>query len=576
MSLFTKSSKPWNEYLGQSRDTDISKVGDRVKERLRFLAIGEDTLAQVREAAVILAPYQAELVNRFYESITAVDHLKKTIERHSTLERLRGTMERYIGQFLRAEVDQEYIATRTIVGHVHSRISLTADHFISAHHLIIQMMTAILMEKLRRRPDDMMRAVIAVQKLGAFDQQLIVEVYMEETFKSFLFGVSGTLNDMTQLDTTKQLIRAMGEQIGESHSVTAATEQMSASIQEVADQAVNVAERTDDAVKSAEQGKLVIGNALQDIRHVGQVYNDVVAQITELNQHIEKTQGVVGIIRDIADQTNLLALNASIEAARAGEFGSGFGVVASEIRKLSEHTKEQIAQIKHEMESLHEVARHVTGKVSETGRQVEQSVDGAQSADEALESIVATLHEISHSTTQIAAMTEEQTSTVTDIAHRNSVIFDLSSRSEQIAKETSKMVFDLSVQMDEYRKSFFTINVKLNAKDIVKVAKTDHLLWKWKIYNMLLGLDNLSPEAVSSHQLCRLGQWYYGELPSVVKNSSAYIELEKPHKAVHDYAKQAAKCYEAGDIAGAEESFVLLQQASSQVISLLARLESEL
>ncbi|GED33705.1 hypothetical protein BCE02nite_48460 [Brevibacillus centrosporus] len=55
-----------------------------------------------------------------------------------------------------------------------------------------------------------------------------------------------------------------------------------------------------------------------------------------------------------------------------------------------------------------------------------------------------------------------------DIAYRNSIIFDLSKK------------------MDEYRNTFFSINVRLNYKDIIRVAKTDHLLWKWKIYNMLL------------------------------------------------------------------------------------------
>lgn len=56
---------------------------------------------------------------------------------------------------------------------------------------------------------------------------------MEETFKSFLFGVSDMLNHMTQLDTTGQLIKGMDIQIEESHSVSAATEEMSASILEV-------------------------------------------------------------------------------------------------------------------------------------------------------------------------------------------------------------------------------------------------------------------------------------------------------------------------------------------------------
>ncbi|MDR7316152.1 methyl-accepting chemotaxis protein [Brevibacillus nitrificans] len=576
MSFFHKKSKSWQAYLENSRSTNISHVGDRVKDRLAFMGINQDTLLHIKEAAHILTPYKAEIVDQFYGAITSMDHLHQIIVRNSSVDRLRKTMEKYLDQFLLAEVDQEYVATRIIIGQVHSRIHLTAEHFISAHHLLIQIMTSILLEKLHTKPDQMIQSVLAVQKLAAFDQQLIVEVYMEETFKSFLIGISDMLNQLTELDTTKQLITGMDKQIEESHSVTAATEEMSASIQEVAEHAGRVAERTDEAVQSAEQSKQVINSALFDIQQVGGVYDKVLERVTQLNYEIKQTQGVVKIIREIADQTNLLALNASIEAARAGEHGRGFSVVASEVRKLAEHTKEQIALITSNMDSLQRVSEHVTQQIGETGKLVEQSVKEAQFADSELQNIVSTMQEINQSTSQIAAMTEEQTSSVMDIAYRNSIIFDLSAHSQEVAKQTAEIIFELSKKMDEYRNTFFSINVRLNYKDTIRVAKTDHLLWKWKIYNMLLGMENIDANQAASHKTCRLGAWYYGHLPQRVKDQASFKQLEEPHKAVHHFAMKAVESYEKGNLLGAQQAFEQLQVASHHVITLLSQLESEL
>lgn len=114
---------------------------------------------------------------------------------------------------------------------------------------------------------------------------------------------------------------------------------------------------------------------------------DVNAQIQEINDMAHQIFEVSNLIKSIADSTKMLGLNASIEAARAGNAGKGFGVVADEINKLSEQSKNTVPKIK-------KLTDDIKAKVEESKLKSQHSLLSSEEQVASTEEITATIEAI--------------------------------------------------------------------------------------------------------------------------------------------------------------------------------------
>ena len=162
--------------------------------------------------------------------------------------------------------------------------------------------------------------------------------------------------------------------------MASSVEELSVSIEQVAEHARDAQRLSSNSGKAASEGAQVIHQATAAMNHITGFVSKASSAIGELGQRSQEISAVVEVIREIADQTNLLALNAAIEAARAGEQGRGFAVVADEVRKLAERTAKSTRSIAGMIAGIQGGA---TSAVEQMNQGVSQVTEGAVLADRA-------------------------------------------------------------------------------------------------------------------------------------------------------------------------------------------------
>ncbi|MEW9121074.1 MAG: methyl-accepting chemotaxis protein [Thermotaleaceae bacterium] len=139
-------------------------------------------------------------------------------------------------------------------------------------------------------------------------------------------------------------------------------------------------------LQSFSEGLLVsseqLAESMQEMAAGAQIMN---AEIGSIREEIDRLDSVIEYIKSVADTTNLLGLNAAIESARAGEHGKGFSVVANEIRKLAQNSKESSAQITNslkkvteDMNKIYDAVLNFTTISEEQAAQTEQLAQNGQ------------------------------------------------------------------------------------------------------------------------------------------------------------------------------------------------------
>jgi len=250
----------------------------------------------------------------------------------------------------------------------------------------------------------------------------------------------------------EQSSRGADEQSGRVRETATAMEEMNATVLEVAKNAQQAADVSNNAKNQAIEGAQIVNDAVKGISTVHTQSIAMKQDMDALGKQAESIGQVMGVIADIADQTNLLALNAAIEAARAGDAGRGFAVVADEVRKLAEKTMTATQEVGRAIKEIQAGTAKNIQNVEQSGVAIEAATKLSVQSGESLKNILEYVQLVNDQVQSIATASEQQSAASEEINRSVEQISSISAETAQAMEQASRAVVDLAQQSQALQK----------------------------------------------------------------------------------------------------------------------------
>ncbi len=303
-------------------------------------------------------------------------------------------------------------------------------------------------------------------------------------------------------------------------------------------------------------------NSLQDMAKDGE--NDMantLGSIKDIVKSIDSIHEFIRIINNVAHQTNLLAMNAAIEAAHAGKYGSGFSVVANEIRTLSEASAFNAKNISTNLNNIISIIKYSENLTEKTDQSIKELISGIQEVSNTMNQIIISFEEISVGTTGIFNALNKLLSSNENIKLKSRIIDE---KSDKI--DTS--MHDITMLTEQSAQSFteFTISIT----EIEQVTEYISNIGSKNYENIQIIADELlkfkiiDTSILTSSDGQPLIQWNYKakQIPPRPDYPEQYPENDERHWYDMEYAgwneKKVSMPESPADGAGGKKIIVLL------------------
>jgi methyl-accepting chemotaxis protein len=279
---------------------------------------------------------------------------------------------------------------------------------------------------------------------GALQNQIIAIKALTNDISSASKDVAGTMTNLAS---------SASEQAAAVTETAATVEQLDQAGKNVADNANQIVEAAEKTTEASIRGREAVNTTNEIILRIKDDSQDISDKSRKLVSAVEEVGNIIRSVNGIAEQSKILAVNASIEAAKAGEYGSGFAVVAQEVKDLAQQSKDATKEITGTLTSIRQAIESMVETAQQGKDRTEKGVKMITNAGAIMNDLSEAIRENSDFANMIASNIKQQTVGLTQIATSieqiNTTAVENQNISRKVSLATSQMTesFDLLTEM---------------------------------------------------------------------------------------------------------------------------------
>lgn len=394
-------------------------------------------------------------------------------------------------------------------------------------------------------------------------------IFLEETDNASQNEVAKAYNQMLDKFITADNQVAMD--LNDAMNVIGNSSNVKALLEIAANQKKSIELIVDDSKQltdSIEESDNILNNILEHVRNadvwsdkcsknmkdtvtsVNGSYDELMSSCEALDgfrRKADQIDDIMRIVESLSSKTQLLSLNAKIEAKRAGEYGRGFGVVADEISKLSSDTQKS-------MEKISAYVTTIKNDIDVLAKQMEQlksTLDVCKvNADESDRNILqmgSTMNSILHEIDNAFEQTATQNNSAKVFLEQLSNVKSDSESLIEHCQDPAKDMYIISRRIDKIRGNVARKQAKLSDRQWIDIYIVDHMIFTWRLYNMIAGFETLELKNLNRSKGCKFGLWYNAPERDYLRSNPLFIQAGQVHESIHESAVECFNANEKGD-----------------------------